>query len=140
MEQRESKFQQLILDDRSSREMKSWRGKFLEYLDLIKENPDLAKLSHARLYDVILDAGSADIHDLGDLHAKRLFKDESFKVYRFFADEFFGIEKTIASITRYFHSAALKGEESRQVLYHICESWNRNRKKGHPQKNIYRSR
>jgi serine protein kinase len=117
MEQRESKFQQLILDDRSSREMKSWRGKFLEYLDLIKENPDLAKLSHARLYDVILDAGSADIHDLGDLHAKRLFKDESFKVYRFFADEFFGIEKTIASITRYFHSAALKGEESRQVLY-----------------------
>jgi serine protein kinase len=117
MEQRESKFQQLILDDRSSREMKSWRGKFLEYLDLIKENPDLAKLAHARLYDVILDAGSADIHDLGDLHAKRLFKDESFKVYRFFADEFFGIEKTIASITRYFHSAALKGEESRQVLY-----------------------
>jgi serine protein kinase len=117
MEQREYKFQQLILDDRSSREMKSWRGKFLEYLDLIKENPDLAKLAHARLYDVILDAGSADIHDLGDLHAKRLFKDESFKVYSFFADEFFGIEKTIASIARYFHSAALKGEESRQVLY-----------------------
>ncbi len=32
-------------------------------------------------------------------------------------DEFFGIEKTIAQIVRYFHSASLKGEESRQVLY-----------------------
>ena len=39
------------------------------------------------------------------------------KVYNFFADEFFGIERTIAQIVRYFHSASLKGEESRQVLY-----------------------
>ena len=35
----------------------------------------------------------------------------------FFHDEFFGIEKTISQIVRYFHSASLKGEESRQVLY-----------------------
>jgi serine protein kinase len=39
------------------------------------------------------------------------------KVYDFFADEFFGIEKTISQIVRYFHAASLKGEESRQVLY-----------------------
>src|SRR6266403_6328191 len=38
-------------------------------------------------------------------------------VYKFFADEFFGIEKVVAQIARYFHSASLKGEESRQVLY-----------------------
>ncbi len=38
-------------------------------------------------------------------------------MYDFFADEFFGIEKTIAQLVRYFHSASLKGEESRQVLY-----------------------
>ena len=42
---------------------------------------------------------------------------KSVKVYGFFADEFFGIEKVVAQIARYFHSAALKGEESRQVLY-----------------------
>ena len=39
------------------------------------------------------------------------------KVFNFFADEFFGIEKTVSQIVRFFHSASLKGEESRQVLY-----------------------
>ena len=38
-------------------------------------------------------------------------------MFNFFAEEFFGIERTIAQIVRYFHSASLKGEESRQVLY-----------------------
>jgi serine protein kinase len=38
-------------------------------------------------------------------------------VFDFFSEEFFGIERTIAQIVRYFHSASLKGEESRQVLY-----------------------
>ncbi len=57
------------------------------------------------------------MHDSDDPRAKRLYKDETLKVYNFFADEFFGIERTIAQIVRYFHSASLKGEESRQVLY-----------------------
>ena len=59
----------------------------------------------------------ASIHDTDDPRTKRLYKDEPIKVYNFFADEFFGIERTIAHIVRYFHSASLKGEESRQVLY-----------------------
>lgn len=117
MEERESKFQQMIREDRSSRDSKSWRGKFIEYLELVKKDPGLAKLAHARMYDIILSAGTEDIHESGDPHVKRLFKDESVKVYKFFADEFFGIEKVIAKIARYFHSASLKGEESRQVLY-----------------------
>ena len=55
--------------------------------------------------------------DTDDPRTKRLYKDEPLKVFDFFADEFFGIERTIAQIVRYFHSASLKGEESRQVLY-----------------------
>ena len=61
--------------------------------------------------------GTQDILESDDPRVKRLYKDESLKVYNFFRDEFFGIEKTIAQIVRYFHSASLKGEESRQVLY-----------------------
>jgi serine protein kinase len=117
MEERDSKFQRMICEDRSSRESKNWRGKFIEYLELVKQDPSLAKLAHARLYDIILAAGTVDIHQSGDPNSKRLFKDESFEVHRFFADKFFGIEKVISKIARYFHSASLKGEESRQVLY-----------------------
>jgi serine protein kinase len=117
MDQHESKFQQMIMEDRSGKEIKSWRGKFVEYLELVKKNPDLAKLAHARVCDVILKSGTRDISESDDPYLKRLFKDESLKIYPFFADDFFGIEKAIAKIARYFHSAALKGEESRQVLY-----------------------
>ncbi|HEX4988173.1 MAG TPA: serine protein kinase, partial [Candidatus Binatia bacterium] len=110
-------FETIIKQDRDLHHARSWRGSLLGYLEKVKEDPTTAKLAHARLYDRMMKAGVRDIHESGDPHVKRLYKDESIKVYDFFADEFFGIEKTISQIVRYFHAASLKGEESRQVLY-----------------------
>ncbi len=110
-------FEQLIREDRAARESKRWRGTFLEYLELVRRTPSLTKLSHGRLCDMMMREGTQDILDSDDPRVKRLYKDESLKVYNFFRDEFFGIEKAISQIVRYFHSASLKGEESRQVLY-----------------------
>ena len=110
-------FEQLIREDRAARESKRWRGTFLEYLELVRRSPAVPKLAHARLHDMIVRDGTEDILHSDDPRVKRLYKDESLKVYNFFRDEFFGIEKTISQIVRYFHSASLKGEESRQVLY-----------------------
>ena len=110
-------FETIIKQDRDLHHARSWRGNLLGYLEKVKEDPTTAKLAHARLYDTIMKVGIRDIHESGDPHVKRLYKDESIKVYDFFADEFFGIEKTISQIVRYFHAASLKGEESRQVLY-----------------------
>ncbi|MBV8360769.1 MAG: serine protein kinase [Deltaproteobacteria bacterium] len=110
-------FEQVIKADRAAREAKQWRGTLLDYLELVKGDPAISKMSHARIYDMIIATGLRSIHDTDDPRTKRLYKDEPIKVYNFFADEFFGIERTIAQIVRYFHSASLKGEESRQVLY-----------------------
>jgi serine protein kinase len=110
-------FEQLIKQDRAARESKTWRGPFLEYLEKVRTDPSITKLAHARLFDMMMRPGGRDILESDDPHVKRLYKDESLKVYNFFCDEFFGIEKTISQIVRYFHSASLKGEESRQVLY-----------------------
>jgi serine protein kinase len=96
-------FEKLIKKDRDLHQARSWRGNLLGYLDKVKEDPSIAKLSHARLYDVIMKSGVRDIQDSADPHVKRLYKDESIKLYDFFADEFFGIEKTVAQIVRYFH-------------------------------------
>lgn len=117
MQQDKDTFEKLIREDRATRDKHIWRGTFLDYLECIKANPDLTRLAHARLHDVIMRPGVRDINDSNDSRVKRLFKDEPVKIYNFFADEFFGIEKVVAQIARYFHSAALKGEESRQVLY-----------------------
>src|SRR3984885_11376079 len=110
-------FEQVIKRDRAQRESKRWSGTLLEYLEQVKSDPLMTKLAHARIYDLITATGARSIHDTDDPRTKRLYKDEPIKVYNFFADEFFGIERTIAHIVRYFHSASLKGEESRQVLY-----------------------
>ena len=117
MEPESKDFQRLIHQDRVTREIREWRGTFLDYLELLRQNPGLSKLAHARLYDLIVRAGSHDIQEAADPRVKRLFKEDSVKAYDFFADEFFGIEPVVAKIVRYFHSASLKGEESRQVLY-----------------------
>ena len=110
-------FEKLIRDDRANRESKAWRGTLIDYLEQVKEDPTLTKLAHGRFYDMITAQGMYDITESDDSRVKRLYKDEPLKVYNFFKDEFFGIERTIAQIVRYFHSASLKGEESRQVLY-----------------------
>jgi len=112
-----STFEQVIKADRAAREAKQWHGTLLDYLELVKGDPTVTKMSHARIYDMIIRSGLRSIHETDDPRTKRLYKDEPIKVYSFFADEFFGIERTIAQIVRYFHSASLKGEESRQVLY-----------------------
>lgn len=110
-------FEGLIKQDRASRQHKAWQGTLLNYLEKVKESPALTKLAHARMNDMITRLGMSDIADSDDPRTKRLYKDEPIKVYNFFKEEFFGIERTLSQIARYFHSASLKGEESRQVLY-----------------------
>jgi serine protein kinase len=110
-------FERVIKEDRALRASKQWRGSLLDYFDRVKSDPVGTKLAHARIYDLIITTGIRDIQESDDPRTRRLYKDEPIKVYNFFADEFFGIEKTIAQLVRYFHSASLKGEESRQVLY-----------------------
>jgi serine protein kinase len=113
----DTNFEEVIKKDRAARESTRWKGTLLEYLEVVKKDPTLTKLSHARIYDMIMLVGVRSVHDSDDPRSKRLHKDEPVKVFNFFADEFFGIEKTVSQIVRFFHSASLKGEESRQVLY-----------------------
>src|ERR1700693_2145156 len=113
----DSNFEQVIKKDRAARESTRWKGSLLEYLEVVKADPIITKLSHARIYDMIMSVGVRNVQDSDDQRSKRLHKDEPVKVFNFFADEFFGIEKTVSQIVRFFHSASLKGEESRQVLY-----------------------
>jgi serine protein kinase len=110
-------FRKLIEEDRETRKKSSWKGSMIEYLELVRENPAIHKLAHKRLFDMINDQGMVEVDLEQDPRMKRIFKGEKLKQYNFFSDEFFGMEKTINQIVRYFHSASLKGEESRQVLY-----------------------
>ena len=110
-------FAEIIQKDRDSRQQAGWSGTFLDYLERVKDDPGVARLAHARLHRAVMDEGYSDLADSDDARINRLFGDEPVKVYNYFKDDFFGIERPIAEIVRYLQSAALQGEESRQVLY-----------------------
>ena len=110
-------FKQIIQEDRETRVKSAWKGTMLEYLDVVRQNREVPKLSHKRIFDMITNPGVTELNLEENPRMKRIFKNEKVKVYSFFAEEFYGMEKTINQIVRYFHSASLKGEESRQVLY-----------------------
>lgn len=110
-------FQKIIREDRETRTKQTWKGTMLQYLELVREHHELPKLAHKTIYDMVLSNGVTEVDLEENPRLKRLYKGERVKTFNFFAEEFYGIEKTINQIVRYFHSASLKGEESRQVLY-----------------------
>ncbi len=110
-------FKAIIDKDRETRQSNSWSGTLIEYLDIVKQDPSLAQLSHERIYNMIRDAGIEEVKIDEDARLTRLFKNKPLKRFGFFAEEFYGMEDTLSAAVRYFHSAALRGEESRQVLY-----------------------
>jgi serine protein kinase len=110
-------FQKVILEDRETRKKTMWKGSMLEYLEIIRGQPGLSKLAHKRLYDMLVDAGVQEINLDENPRLKRLHRGEKLRTFNFFSEDFYGMEKTLNQIVRYFHSASLRGEESRQVLY-----------------------
>jgi serine protein kinase len=110
-------FKELIQDARAKNGKRQFKGTFLDYLELVREDPGIAKLAHARIYDMITSPGFRVLNKEENPKIRRLFRNEIVKSYKFFEDEFFGMERVLAKIIRYFRSASLKGEESRQVLY-----------------------
>lgn len=110
-------FASLIKKDRQSRKSQYFEGTFLDYLSLVKTDPKAVMLAHERLYGLISDPGVEIVKCEENPRLKRIFGNETLRKYKFFDSDFYGIDMTIMEIVRYFHSAAMRGEESRQVLY-----------------------
>lgn len=110
-------FSKIILEDRQSRKDTGFEGTFLDYLHKLQENPDIHKLAHERIYNLLIEPGVEIVKTEEDARLRRIYGKDTIKRYNFFKEDFFGIDTTLMKIVRYFHSAAMRGEESRQVLY-----------------------
>ncbi len=110
-------FSKIISEDRESQVKEEWEGSFIEYLEKVKHDPLIPKLAHQRIHDIIMKPGITEVSSVDNPKLKRIYRDDSVRIYNFFADDFFGMEPAVNKIVRYFSAAAMKGEESRQVLY-----------------------
>ena len=81
----------------------AWRGTFAQYFDLVVANPQTAQLSHARIHNMILDAG-VETGKNGE------------RIYKFFDHDLFGLEQPIQQLVEYFSSAAQRLEVRKRIL------------------------
>ena len=80
-----------------------WEGTFAQYFEIASKKPEVGRLSHERIYHMIMDAG-VETTRTGEPR------------YRFFDQDIFGIEKPLQQIVDYFHSAAQRLEVRKRVL------------------------
>ena len=81
----------------------AWEGTFADYFTLVTTQPQLARLSHGRIYDMITSAGI----ETGP-HGERVFK--------FFDDDIYGLHDTLDHLVEYFSSAAKRLEVRKRIL------------------------
>ena len=110
-------FKEFIKSDREKHNKQKFKGTFIDYLEIVKDNPDVAKLSHKRIYDLIMDKGFEILRPEENAKIKKIYGNEKIKKYNFFKEDFYGIDIVVMKLMNYFHSASMKGEEARQVLY-----------------------
>lgn len=93
-----------IAEQRQREEKLAWEGSFAEYLEMVRQRPELAQTSHSRVYHMIADAG--------------VEKDENGnKNYLFFSRELFGLDRAIERLVEeYFHSAARRLDVRKRIL------------------------
>ena len=110
-----NKFLEIAEKHKKSNKREKFSGVFSDYLELLEEDKKISMLAHKRLYTTITGEGVTRMSE-EDARCSNLFGGESMKTYDYFQDKFFGMERSLAKIMRYLHSASMKGEESRQVL------------------------
>ena len=80
-----------------------WEGTFSEYLDIIRERPEVAQSAHSRVYNMIKDAGIEEI--------------DGTRSYSFFSEELYGLEEAIERLVEeYFHPAAKRLDVRKRIL------------------------
>jgi serine protein kinase len=80
-----------------------WEGTFRDYLPAVLENPQLAQLAHARVYNMVRSYG-VDVDEHGD------------ESYHFFARELFGIDEALARVVEYLKAAAMGSDVGKRIL------------------------
>jgi len=80
-----------------------WEGTFAQYFEIVTKKPQVSRLSHERIYNMIMDGGVETTRS-GEPR------------YNFFGQEIFGIEKPLQQIVDYFNSAARRLEVRKRIL------------------------
>ncbi len=92
-----------ISQHRAEEEKLQWTGTFRDYVEIVRNNPRVARTAHARVYDMIAWHG--------------IREEDGRKKYLFFEEGIFGLDRTIEKLVEeYFHSAARRLDVRKRIL------------------------
>lgn len=104
------------LQDKKEFENLHWEGSFEDYLNIIKEDPKVARTAFQRLYDMIIGFGKKDYVDSKKRLVHYNFFDDPIENGR---DAVFGLDIPLMRLVNVIKSAALGyGTERRVILLH----------------------
>lgn len=93
-----------IAEEREREKKLTWQGTFKEYLEIVRQRPEVTQTAHSRVYNMIKDYGIEE-------------DEEGNKKYLFFTREMFGLERPIERLVEeYFHSAARRLDVRKRIL------------------------
>ncbi len=104
-------FREIIEESRKGVQETVWAGTLLDYLEVVKRNPDVAQLAPGRVYNTIMSKGTEEIED-----AVRLPNYEDIVRYNFFKDDLFGLDEPLHDIMRFFKAGARRTETGKRIL------------------------
>ncbi len=95
---------------------KHWEGTFEEYLDIVREHPEVTRTAYQRLYDMILSHGTDEIYEQKEKVTKYKFFNEFAAQH---GDAIYGLDRQLHNLVNTFKSAAKGyGTEKRVLLLH----------------------
>lgn len=81
----------------------AWEGTFTDYLELVRSNPEVCQLAHARVYNMLTASG---VENTGGV-----------KRYHFFGQELFGLDRALEKLVEeYLHPAARRLDIRKRIL------------------------
>jgi serine protein kinase len=90
-----------------------WDGTFAEYLEILKQDPQVARSAYQRLYDMIVSYGSTEYVKERENLIHYPFFDDSLDAGK---DAVFGLDKPLMTLVDIFKSAARRYGPDRRVL------------------------
>jgi serine protein kinase len=88
-----------------------WEGTMREYMGLLHEESRISQLAPARIFDMIMQEGVADVSE-----SEKLPHYEDIVRYNFFSQEIFGIEEPLHDLVRFFRAGANRTETGKRIL------------------------
>jgi serine protein kinase len=104
-------YRDIILKQQEEAVFENWEGSLIEYMGMVKNTPEIANLSPARIYNMIMKRGVSPVDE--SIKTKGY---EDLVRYNFFSGKIFGTLEPIHDMMKFLKASAKRTETGKRIL------------------------